>query len=97
MLEEIICSAWPPEATLELVDETEEEAKLSSWGAHACFLDMHCRQYGAPNRLYLFTPWGSLIVGERTQLWLPWKTEGLRGRSNFTRWWSPIAWHPPRH
>jgi hypothetical protein len=42
-----------------------------------------------------------LIVGftprSWTQLWLPWKTRATGasgGKSNFSRWWSPIAWHP---
>jgi len=87
----------------------------SPWGLHFCPLDADCRQVpgGAPWRLYLLTPWGTLIVAfkwsSRTQLWLPWKTRvpwaraedgtvrsgfSPDGRSNYSRWWSPVVWHP---
>jgi hypothetical protein len=46
---------------------------------------------GAPNRVYLGTPWGALIVGigrdNWTQGWFP-KT-GYSGNR-----WLPIVWHP---
>jgi hypothetical protein len=71
------------------------------WSLHFCPLDSHCRQFDAPARLTIGTPWGSLDIaltwGARTQLWLPWKTRGPLGElSNYTRWWVPIAWHPAR-
>lgn len=33
------------------------------FSAHCCLLDSDCRYYGAPNRLYIFTPWFGLYVG----------------------------------
>jgi hypothetical protein len=57
---------------------------------HQCYRDSECRANDAPNRLYIHTPAGSLIVAlERdafTQLWLPFK--------GYTWWWWPIVWHP---
>jgi hypothetical protein len=96
---------WPAEATdLDGSADTDEEGSGRRWGIHACFLDRECRDVGAPNRVYVHTPWGSLIVGERTQLWLPWRTTApwasklpaalSDGKSNYSRWWSPIVWHP---
>lgn len=64
--------------------------QVKRWGVHACFLDGHCREYGAPRRLHLFAPWGQLIVAmgrdSWTQAWLP-----LWG---YQRWWAPVVWHP---
>ena len=72
-----------------------------SWSLHACLLDRECRRVDAPPRLYVNTPRGSLVValwrGGSSQLWLPWKTRDWHGQmANWSRWWSPIAWHP-RH
>lgn len=71
------------------------------WSLHACPLDHVCRRAGAPWRLYVGTPWGALVValrpGDGVQLWLPWKTTGPFGeKSNYSRWWSPVAWQPAR-
>lgn len=53
-----------------------------------------------PRRLYINTPWGSLICGTRTQAWFPWKVtnkwmrDGTR-KSHYSDWiWLPIVWHP---
>lgn len=73
---------------------------MSAWGLHFCPLDRDCREFGAPCRLYVHLPWGSLIIGFTlrawTQVWLPWKTrvDWGAGRSNYSRWWSPVVWHP---
>lgn len=81
-------------------DEDDDDDAGPGWGLHLCQLDRHCRQFGAPPRIYLHTPWGSLILAYApsgmSQLWLPWKTNVPwdSGRSNHSRWWSPIAWHP---
>lgn len=62
------------------------------FGVHFCPLDADCRKYGAPKRLHVFTPWGTLIAGERTQAWLP----GI-GYAPL-RWggwgWWPVVFHP---
>ncbi len=70
--------------------------RLPSWAAHLCPLDRECRTIGVARRPYLHTPWGSLIIGRRAQLWLPWKTTVPwgDGRSHYSRWFSPIVWHP---
>lgn len=75
--------------------------KRDRWSFHACPLDRDCREIDAPWRLHFGTPWGVLYValrrGDGVQLWLPWKTRGWNGeKSNYSRWWSPIAWHPRR-
>jgi hypothetical protein len=61
-----------------------------TWGYHNCTTAPDCRLEGAPPRLYLHTPWGSLVVAlgrlGTTQLWLPW-------RGYTWRWW-PVVWHP---
>jgi hypothetical protein len=75
---------------------------MTAWSVHFCPLDPDCCIAGTPWRLTLNTPWGDLLVafrwGDRFQLWLPWKTRGLLGgRSNYSRWFTPIAWHPRRN
>lgn len=60
---------------------------------HACFLDKECQKFGAPKRLYVSIPCGSLIVGERTQGWIPFY--GYAGFWGGWGWW-PIVWHPGR-
>ena len=64
------------------------------FGVHACFLNEECRQMGVPRRVYLNTPWGTLIVGERTQGWLPFY--GVVPLSWGTWGWWPVVWHPSR-
>lgn len=72
------------------------------WGLHVCQLDYFDRVSGAPHRVHVLTPWGQLIIatrrGDGTQLWLPWKTTtrwgGVVRRSNYSRFVSPIVWHP---
>lgn len=59
---------------------------------HACFLDRECREMGAPNRVYVSTRFGSLIMGARTQGWLPWY--GFVPLSWGTWGWWPVVWHP---
>lgn len=57
---------------------------------HWCLFDEECRGYDAPRRVYVNTPWGSLIVAatkdDGTQVWLP----GV----GYTRRYSPVVWHP---
>ena len=57
---------------------------------HQCARDPDCVREDAPNRLYVHTPWGSLIIAldrdSTTQLWLP-------GRG-YTQTWSAVVWHP---
>jgi glycosyltransferase involved in cell wall biosynthesis len=69
---------------------SEPTAQTKSWRIHQCARDPECRAEGAPNRLYVHTPWGSLIVAldhdSTTQVWLP----GV----GYTRRWAPIVWHP---
>lgn len=72
---------------------------MRSWSFHSCTLDRECRAVDAGHRVYFGTPWGVLIVsltwGSRIQLWLPWKTTGVMGeKSNYSRWWSLVAWYP---
>ena len=65
---------------------------VKGFSVHACFLDSECRDYGAPNRLHLFTPWGTLMLGvahdDWAQAWFP-----LVG---YTDLWLPVTWHPDR-
>lgn len=82
-------------------DDDDGAVSQSKWGLHVCFLDRHCVKYaGRCWRVHVFTPAGTLIVAlrwqDRTQLWLPWKTyDPDMGKAlNYTRWWSPIVWHP---
>lgn len=62
---------------------------MKRWGVHLCVLDSLCRGVGA-RRLYLFTPWGQLILAigrdNWTQTWLPW--------SGHQQWYSPVVWQP---
>jgi hypothetical protein len=64
---------------------------MKGFTAHACALDGDCRDMGAPNRVYLGTRWGVLIVGigrdNWTQGWFP--KVGYSGNR-----WLPIVWHP---
>lgn len=53
---------------------------------HCCAVDRDCRAEGAPARLYVHTRWGSLIIGARSQLWLP--------GAGYTSLWFPVVWHP---
>lgn len=53
--------------------------------------------FGVPRRVYFFTPWGHLIVGARTQGWLP-----ILGFMPYRGWWGrlmwwPIVWLPKNH
>lgn len=65
---------------------------MSQFNIHNCCWDRDCRALGvnAPNRVYVNTPWGSLIIAltwdSRTQGWLPW-------RGYLSTWW-PVVWHP---
>jgi len=88
----------PPNIIIEDDDDLDDDA---GWGLHFCPWDPDCRQFTSARRLYIHTPWGSLIIaftgGSMTQLWLPWKTRNpgaSDGKSNYSRWWSPIVWHP---
>lgn len=83
------------------VEGDDDLDDADGWGVHFCPFDRDCRRLHGLWRLYVHTPRGSLIVGftprSWTQLWLPWKTRATGasgGKSNFSRWWSPIAWHP---
>lgn len=65
----------------------------TNWSVHNCACDPECRANDPqpPNRLYLHTPLGTLLVALRwpddwSQLWLP----GM----GYTDWWWPIVWHP---
>lgn len=59
---------------------------------HNCARDAECRSIdpSPPNRLYVHTPLGSLLVAldadAWSQVWLPWR--------GYTDWWWPVAWHP---
>lgn len=60
--------------------------KYPRWSLRWTRLARKDRRLGAPNRIYLDIPWGTLIVGARAPLWLP--------RRGYTGVWSPIVWHP---
>ena len=61
------------------------------FGAHWCLLDQECRAVGAANRIHLFTPWGTLMIGARSQGWLPFY--GALDPYKPRNWW-PVVWHP---
>lgn len=64
---------------------------MDGFGVHCCPMDAQCRRFGTPKRLYLFTPWGYLIMGERTQGWLPFV--GSLDPYKRRNWW-PVVFHP---
>ena len=66
---------------------------MSKWlSVHNCRWDASClaKESVTPNRLYVHTHWGSLIVAldrdSATQAWLPFK-------GYIDAWW-PVVWHP---
>lgn len=84
-----------------IIEDDELNDAMGNWGLHFCPLDRDCRRFGPSSRLYVHTPWGSLIIAftwaSRTQLWLPWKTRNPwvpEGKAYYSRWFSPIVWHP---
>jgi hypothetical protein len=45
-------------------------------------------KHGAPKRIYVSGRLGTLMIGERAQVWFP-----LVGNTDLWFW---VAWHPPR-
>lgn len=72
-------------------------AAVNRWDFHWCLLDAECREWGAPNRIHVFTPRWVLIVGigwdNRIQAWLP--RRGYLSPQTRGSWW-PVVVHP-RH
>lgn len=63
---------------------------------HACWRDEECQSYGAPKRLYITTKhFGALIIGEKTQGWLPFLGSMPTKWPTWLTWW-PIVYRPPR-
>lgn len=73
---------------------SESDAKpMKKWHLHIDHPWSHCvREYGAPMRLYLTTPWGFWEFGERSQVY-------DRKTGRYTTRWARLTYRPlvPAH